>query len=168
MLMNLTRLRRSNWEKRLTSTYDAYKHTLQFPDQDLLNIIFNNSPAGCHYKRTINGHYIQLYALKTVAEYHVLFDFLVFFWLRWLFVLESCCFLCFAVYLELMVFSCKWNFRPLSSHCVLSKGECEEAVRDGVKLVHGNGGLLHSGPKAMHTHGLYRAFNNVRERQLHP
>ena len=44
MLMNLTRLRRLNWEKELMSIYKNNRLLLRYGDQDILNIFFNAHP----------------------------------------------------------------------------------------------------------------------------
>ncbi|KAL5288943.1 GXYLT2 family protein [Megaselia abdita] len=44
MLMNLTRMREFEWEKKIFPIYDSYKNKIIFGDQDLINIFFYYFP----------------------------------------------------------------------------------------------------------------------------
>lgn len=45
MLMNLTRMRASNWTEKILKAYHKYKLSITWGDQDLLNIVFHDNPG---------------------------------------------------------------------------------------------------------------------------
>lgn len=54
MLMNLTRLRKSNWQSAILEYYKIYKMYIVFGDQDLINIYFH------FHSGNTNEHYLEL------------------------------------------------------------------------------------------------------------
>lgn len=56
MLMNLTRMRASNWTEKILEAYHKYKLSITWGDQDLLNIVFHDNP-GLLYIYTCDWNY---------------------------------------------------------------------------------------------------------------
>eukprot|EP00118_Oscarella_pearsei_P002219 m.9883 g.9883 ORF g.9883 m.9883 type:complete len:151 (+) comp21712_c0_seq2:783-1235(+) len=77
MLMNLTRLRKFQWEEKVISYYKDYKSKITWGDQDLINVIFhfhpdklyvypcewNFRPDHCKYKNACPGAVKRVYML---------------------------------------------------------------------------------------------------------
>ncbi|KAK7802919.1 hypothetical protein U0070_013815 [Myodes glareolus] len=122
MLMNLTRIRSTQfknsliptglaWEDMLLPLYQKYKNAITWGDQDLLNIIFYFNP----------GIVLSSYIINNGCPFHQRSQNL-------------------SKYECLYVFPCQWNYRP--DHCMYGSN-CKEAEREGVSVLHGNRGVYH-------------------------
>lgn len=49
MLMNLTRMRTSEWTEKILKAYHEYKLSITWGDQDLLNIFFHDNPGKFYF-----------------------------------------------------------------------------------------------------------------------
>ena len=49
MLMNLTRMRTSDWTEKILKAYHEYKLSITWGDQDLLNIFFHDNPGNLYF-----------------------------------------------------------------------------------------------------------------------
>lgn len=45
MLMNIDKIRNSDWEDRMIKYYEEYKYKITWGDQDLINIYFSDFPG---------------------------------------------------------------------------------------------------------------------------
>jgi lipopolysaccharide biosynthesis glycosyltransferase len=62
MLMNLSRLRTFDWERKAIKFYEEYKKDLVFGDQDIINIIFHYYPGTYKLKKWNHHHKILAFS----------------------------------------------------------------------------------------------------------
>lgn len=54
MLMNLTRMRKANWNDIVLKKYQDYRSGIVFGDQDILNVVFHFYPGNAKFNTAVN------------------------------------------------------------------------------------------------------------------